>query len=325
MKILIIRLSSLGDIVLTQPIVANFRRLFPKAEIDYLTKPIFKPIVEAFGDIDQIFFWSKHEKLRLINNLASRKYDLVVDLHSKLNTTLIKYLIFPSKIVTYQKKHFLRWLITKKLTSKTIDSTLDLYSSVFDKMNLEFIKNNPILSSQKITREFPKNLKVITIFPGATHQTKRFPDHKYIDLIKKISCKIECKIILLGSKQESELSEKIHQATLKISENKCGNFDLTELIAFLTGIDLMISNDSGPMHIAAALNKKQIAIFGSTSTKLGFKPLNDKAIVFQKNLKCQPCTLHGRKKCPKSHFDCMNSLDIEKIAEKIYSLLIKGQ
>ena len=103
--------------------------------------------------------------------------------------------------------------------------------------------------------------------------------------------------------------------------NLCDEFSTGKLIAFMDKLDLIISNDSGPMHIAAALRKPQIAIFGSTSTKLGFKPLNKKAIVLETDLNCQPCSLHGRKKCPRTHFNCMRNINPQQLANGICELV----
>ena len=324
MKILILRLSSIGDIVLTQPVAKVLREVYPDATIDYLTKEPFIGIVEAFGCTDTIHIWKN--KKEILRKLRMQKFDLVIDLHAKMNTFIIKSLIRGKKIVTYNKEHFLRKKIVKKITGKSIVSTVDLYFSALKKIGITKTMEYPKLYPEKLKtisleKRFPVE-KLISIFPGALHTTKMYPLEKLAEFIDSVPSKWNCKFIILGSKSEKLLSVELQKNTKTELLDLCGEFNISQLISVINNMDVIISNDSGPMHIAAALEKPQIVLFGATHPRLGFTPLNKKAIIISSNVSCQPCSLHGSEKCPKGHFLCMNSISpelIKKNLEKIIS------
>jgi len=329
MKILIIRLSSLGDIVLTQPVAKVLREVYPKAQIDFYTKKQFIDLVNTFGCVDNVLVWKK-ENFTNFGNLASfrNKYDIVIDLHSKLNTFIIKRMIGVKKTVTYNKKHFLRWLIIRKLTKKEITSTVYLYFSALRKLGIE--RKFPFPELVPLKENFTnlgnlvslKSFKKIAIFPGAIHKTKQYPIEQLAEFIDSISAEWNCKFIILGSKPEKELSEKLRDQTKTELIDLCGKFNISQLISAIDLCDVIISNDSGPMHIAAALKKPQIAIFGATHPKLGFAPLNEKAVILKTDIPCQPCSLHGSKMCPKRHFRCMKDISPALLKQNFKKILV---
>jgi heptosyltransferase-2 len=322
-KILILRLSSIGDIVLTQPVAKVLREVYPDATIDYLTKEPFIGIVEAFGCIDTIHIWKN--KRGLLRKLRMQRFDLVIDLHSKLNTFIIKSLVRGKKIVTYNKKHYLRKRIVKKITEKSIISTVDLYFSALKKVGItETIKYPELyldkLKTISLKKRFPEK-KLIGIFPGALHSTKMYPLEKLAKFIDSVPSKWNCKFIILGSKSEKPLSAELQKNIKTELLDLCGEFNVSQLISVINNMDVIISNDSGPMHIAAALKKPQIALFGATHPRLGFAPLNKKAIIISSNISCQPCSLHGSALCPKGHFLCMNSISPELIMKNLGEII----
>ena len=319
MKILIIRLSSIGDVVLTQPIVASLRQQYPKAQIDYITKAVFTVIVEKFGCVDNIYVWD--ESLQILKKIRSEKYDITIDLHAKLNTMLIRLFSNSKKSVVYDKKHLLRKKIVSHKTRKDISSTVDLYYSSLEKLGLHLTKLVPKLHLESKEIFISKNAnKKIGIFPGATHKTKQYPPKKIIELISMLP--YEYQIYLFGSKNETNLVKEIIAGSDKELNDFSGKLDLNELCYYINSMDFIISNDSGPMHIAAALNKKQLAFFGATHPKLGFSPQNDKAIIIKSDLNCQPCSLHGDAKCPQNDFNCMEMIDNRDATKKIINSLL---
>ena len=326
MKILIIRLSSLGDIVITQPVAKVLREVYPDAQIDFYTKKKFAGLVKAFGCVDDVLVWEKKNLLSGSCRMASLRndYDIVVDLHSKLNTFIIKRMIKAKKKVTYSKKHFLRWLMIRKLTKKEISSTIDLYFSALRKLGIEEESSFPeLITLNKNLQGFQnlEGLRKIAIFPGAIHKTKQYPIEQLAEFIDSIPTEWNCKFIILGSKSEKELSEKLQSYAKTELLNFCGKFDITQLISAIDLCDVIISNDSGPMHIAAALKKPQIAIFGATHPKLGFAPLNEKAVILKTDIPCQPCSLHGGEKCPKGHFKCMKEISPKLLKQNLKKIL----
>ena len=322
-KILIIRLSSLGDIVLTQSAVQVLRNEFPKAQIHYLTKRAFAPIVEMFNSVDEIHYWEK--KNAPLIKLRKLKFDLAIDLHSKLNTFIIKGFVNAKQTSTYNKEHLLRRQIVKKKTNRTISSTVDLYFTALQKIGINTDAIEPKLIPIKSTKildilNHSDGKKRVALFPGALHKTKQYPIKQLAEIIDSIPIEWNYQFMIFGSKAEKYLADEL-EILVKIKIiNLCGELDLQQLVTAINKMDIVISNDSGPMHIAAALSKPQIAIFGATHPKLGFAPINKNAIIVSADLKCQPCSLHGSNKCPLEHFNCMHSIDAEQIKNLLESI-----
>lgn len=319
MKILIIRFSSLGDIILTQPIIQELKRNFPQAQIDYLTKKAFAPLIKEFFEVDEVLF--NYKSFRDLFLLKKRKYDLVIDLHNKFNSAISKIVINGKKTVTYNKKRKLRKQIVAHKTSFSINSTLDLYYSVFTKLGLKHEFSEPEIKIKQKTELLPnKNKLNVIIFPGATHNTKRIPCQKIISFINDYEHPFT-NFYLMGSPDEKMITESIAKQVNKESFDLAGKFNLCELVSAMNEGDIIITNDSGPMHIASALRKAQIAFFGSTNISLGFRPLNKKAVIISAPTKCSPCTLHGLKECPLKHFDCMQKISVDTIYANYIELL----
>ncbi len=321
MKILIIRFSSLGDIILTKPIIDELKAKFPQAQVDYLTKSAFAPLINTYFPIDSVL--TQYKSLKDLLKIKAVKYDLVIDLHNKFNSWLTKKIILGKQTITYDKKRHLRQRIVAHKTSKTINSTLDLYNSVFKKLNIDFSFKYPKILLDNLNQEelLPSNAKLkVVIFPGATHNTKRIPCHKLIAFINNYQHD-DTIFYLMGSPNEKEITSAIKDKSNKETYDLAGKFNLVELVAAINQADLVITNDSGPMHIAAALEKAQIAFFGSTNIALGFRPLNDKARIISYPIKCSPCTLHGEKECPLGHFSCMQNISPDTIYANYVELL----
>ncbi len=329
MKILILRLSSIGDIVLTQPVPQVLRETYPEATIDFLTKPAYKGVVEAFGCIDNIFLWE--DKKAAISIIRGKKYDLVIDLHSKLNTAVIKLLSGTKKILTVNKKHWYRWALSKKLVKKPNQAMSNIYLQTLTKLKIEKKDILPVLYPDPVLKKetdklitnsgIDRSRRLIGIFPGATKTTKRYPPSALAHFINQVPDDLNCQFIILGSKDDKVIANKIIERTGVKLYDLCGRVNIPELIALITNLDAVISNDSGPMHIAAALQIPQIAIFGGTHSVLGFSPLNFKAVVLQANLACQPCSAYGLAKCPLGTLDCMKKITAEHLMETFQELV----
>lgn len=339
-KILFIRLSSLGDIVLTESCIRIAKNLYPDFEIHYLTKPVFADLVKSFNVVDKVLLWN--DKINLIKDLRKEKYDYVIDLHSKLNTFIIKCMIFAHKTITWEKQHFLRQLMVNKLSTQQIDTVVWNYLKTLERIEMNdftiesvrennlyyprLISINNVLNSVKdvfTTYNIPTNHYLIGVFPGAQHLTKQYPVEKLVNFISDVPDHWKCSFLILGDWKEKKLALKMKSLSVNKLYDLTGAFNIIQLISAVSLLDAVISNDSGPMHIAAALKKPQIAIYGATHTRLGFRPLNDKAIILQKNLSCQPCSLHGGKTCPKRTLECFRQIHSSELFESFQYLFEK--
>jgi len=364
MKFLFIRLSSLGDIVLTEPCIRLAKTHFPDAQIHYLTKPQYAPLLASFEGIDKVYLYEK--KLRLIKQLRAEKYTHIIDLSAKLSSFMIRLFTPAKHKITYKKQHFLRWLIVRKLTSKSIDSVVnnyidamvkipfplrergvscfthrggmgDIFSlspSIYPKLTprpedilraKEIFTNYhiPLPDTEQISDEDGHHKwcpYILGIFPGAQHITKQYPLEKLANVILSIPEDWSISIIIFGDWDEKNIAYRLKRLTGVPLYDLTGAFDIKTLPAAISLLDLVITNDSGPMHIAAALSKPQIAIFGATHPRLGFRPLNDKAIIIQSDIKCRPCSLHGSESCSRRQLKCMYDIH----SKEVFEAVVKG-
>ncbi len=333
MKILIIRFSSLGDILLTTPIIRSLREHYPKAQIDFATKKQFYPLLENNPHLDNIITHYKENSSGdcLIKKVRNTKYDLIIDLHKKLSAILLSILSKNRRIIRYKKRHFYRQLLAHpKYFShlKGIDTTVSLYASVLKKLNISLDDTNlELYPDKEANRTILSKFGIIEdsykifISPGATRYTKRYPPELWAEFIDVIPDEWHPEIVLLGDEKDRSICQEIARKTSpkdsalvdKQVKDLSGKTNLQDLISLIDKCDIFLSGDSGPMHIASALHKPQIALFGGTSPKLGFAPVNKKAVILEVELSCRPCSLHGREKCPKGHFQCMYNIKPAKI------------
>ncbi len=309
MKILVIRLSSLGDIILTQPVLGLLQDKYPEAEIYYLTKDEFKDLPTLFPNPPKLLIF--RPTLGFLLSLRALRFDLVIDLHVKMASMLASAFSGAPHRVRYKKQRSIRKAIVKGNKGLRIDSTVESYVSSLNGI-CDTAWQYPRLSIIPTSG----NLQRIALFPGATHGTKCYPSDKWIEFINLNS---DYHFAIFGGKKELSVCQYIASMTVN-SSNMAGKLSLKELVSELSHYGGVISGDTGPMHIAAAMNLPQIAIFGGTHPRLGFRPLNDKAVVLCAELPCQPCHLHGRHKCPLGHFNCMNNISPQLITDTLRTL-----
>jgi len=329
MKVLFIRFSSLGDVLLTTPIIRTFRIHFSNAEIHFLTKSQFSQLLENNPNVDNIlrFNPTTETMLQLIIRLQKEHYTYIIDLHGKLRSGLIKQFV-NGKTYTYDKKHAYRKKLLKDHSLEPIASTVDLYASVLTSFDIELKSRKLDLylpkNSEAITGIFLPNMNrklIVTISPGASWFTKQYPAEYYKALIKMIVERYDVHIVLIGTEDEKELTFELAKTADNNITDLGGRTSLMETAVIIDRSDVFISGDCGPMHMAAALGKPQIALFGPTHPILGFSPINDNAVVLSVDAECSPCSLHGQQQCPFGHFNCMKEIRPERVFSEITKLL----
>ncbi|MDP2173652.1 MAG: glycosyltransferase family 9 protein [Candidatus Cloacimonadaceae bacterium] len=312
----------MGDIILTQPVISLLFEAYPDSEIHYICKAQFAELVRCLDKRISVLVYEK--SIRWHKLLTHSRYDLVLDLHAKLASWLIKNLVNANIKRVYDKQRGIRKAIVSGARDLAIESTTRLYFSALRGIVSEdqiMSVSSPRIglpeqtSNLDLLPDFATGKTTIAIFPGAAHPTKIYP-LRYLDEMIKMTGR-DYRFLLFGSKQENHLCLRLADSNPETAINLCGALSFSELNRVLARCDLVISGDSGPMHLAAALNKKQIAIFGSTHPRLGFAPQNENAILLCLDLPCQPCSLHGVKRCPLGHFDCMMKIKPDVIYQII--------
>ncbi len=315
MKILIVRFSSIGDIILTTPVVRCLKKKFPDAEIHFLTKPKYKSILENNPYIDFLHvldkpLFQKGFELRGIG------FDLVIDLHRNLRTKILNAILSTTNY-SFDKLNFEKWLMVNlkmnllpkvHIVERYMETLVELGVSN-DGGGLDYF-----LPSTIFVKNIPDNYLVFAI--GANHFTKRLPNEKIISICKLINKPI----VLLGGQEDEQNGVEIAKLSGTHVLNLCGILSLNESAFVIKNSDKVITHDTGLMHIAAAFNKEIISVWGNTIPDFGMTPYYGKAAIrnsqFEvENLNCRPCSKIGFHKCPKDHFNCMTKQDENKIAD----------
>lgn len=321
MKILVIRMSSIGDVILTTPVLKAFKRKYPEAEIDFVVMEQFKDAISGLKYIDNLITFNKKKDdgikniKKFADRLKANKYDYVFDLHAKFRSKIIAKRL-GVKTYTYKKRAWWKTLLVKlRLIKYQVDDTIiKNYFGAFKEFGIEYIGEDLDFAFEEDPKleEF-KNLPVIA--PRASKNTKEWTPEGFGELAKLIYKKYGVKSILIGGKGDIPRCEEIN----KISENSCiilaGFLSLKESGALLSKAKFIVTNDSGPFHIARGVGCKTFVIFGPTSPGMFDFGENDTLIYANEN--CSPCSLHGDKSCPKKHFKCMRDIKAENILEII--------
>lgn len=333
MKILIIRFSSIGDIVLTTPVVRCIKNQVPNAQVHYLTKRSFQSIIESNPFIDQCFYL-EGDIMPVIIELLKEKYDVVIDLHKNLRTRYVRAMLrqaFNSNIQSYSfsKLNVKKWLLTTfKINLLPDRSIVDRYFDAVKKIGVKndgqglnyFIPEADELKKDDLPTSHSLGFAACAI--GGQHATKKMPVHKWIELCKSISIPV----VLLGGKEDAEVAEEIRKTDGIKIYNACGKFNLNESAHIIQKSRFVITHDTGMMHVAAAFKKPVISIWGNTVPEFGMYPYygynNLKSniapssyIVENNTVSCRPCSKIGYSSCPKKHFNCMNKIDIQYVLD----------
>ncbi len=337
-KILIVRFSSLGDVVLTTPVVGALKSAFPESKIFFLTKTGYRDLLRADPRISELVEFDpdgKHKGitglLRLASELRSQDFDLLVDLHSNLRSFFIRHLVKSQIKLKYNKRWLTRFLMVhcKFLKTEPI-CTVDSYLGALSKLQIDHADRNPRIFPAADDLEFAENFLlehdvkkgdiVIAVHPGAKWDTKRWDQEKFAEVCRTLVDRLTAKLMLLGEEREEAIIREVGSGLPVDRAFEVLNLPLGKLAALIRRCNCLISNDSGPMHLASALGVPVVAIFGPTHPKLGFAPVGSKNVVLCAEVKCSPCSLHGEKKCKQKSRFCMDLIDPDRVVQAVEQL-----
>jgi len=322
-KFLIIRFSSIGDIVLTTPVVRCLKEQVPGAEVHYLTKASFLPVLKANPYIDKLFAIQENIG-EVIPDLKNENYDLIIDLHKNFRSKgVILNLRKPS--ASFDKINFEKWLIVNfKINRLPPIHIVDRYFQAVKMLEVindgkglnYYIPPQDEVNLKHLPEKFGKGYIAWVI--GGKHNTKIYPEEKIIEVLKKI----EEPVALLGGPDDEAKGDRIQKAAGGLVYNACGKFNINGSASLVKQARKVITNDTGLMHVAAAFKKEIISIWGNTLPEFGMYPYmpgeEEKSKILEvKGLSCRPCSKIGFEKCPKGHFKCMQEIDVGEIVDFI--------
>lgn len=295
----------MGDIILSFPLLKKLKEKFPKAKLHFLTKENYEDVVKLSPYVDSIKLYGESIS-ELRTEIKSENYDLILDIHKNYRS-IYASIYNGKKIKRYNKENLKKFLLVKfkKNLFKEIIPVFKKYlmtaEEYLDKDDYEFTVSGLNFSSErKIQGSY------IVLSPSSKHFTKTYPAEKFIDFIGRYP---EKEFIIVGEDTEKDrtICSYIKSKCLN-TKNLCGKLSIDELANVIYYSDFVICNDSAILHLAEALGKKVISVFGSTVKEFGFFPqLKDSRVFEIKNLYCRPCTHIGLDKCPEKHFMCMDT------------------
>jgi heptosyltransferase-2 len=332
MKVLVIRFSSIGDIVLTTPVLRCLKQQRPDVEVHYLTKLTFSPILQHNPHIDKLHYL--HDDIaKVIPYLLEEKYDCIIDLHHNLRTLQVKRAL-NTKSYSFPKLNVQKWLLTNLKVNLMPDiSIVDRYFDTVKQLNVKndgkgldhYLPPGKALSNTDIPMSHWGGYVGCVI--GGSMATKKLPVEQW----KKFCMEIPFPVMLLGGPEDRFEAGKIAELDPIKIYNSCGKFNINESAELVKIARVVVTNDTGLMHVAAAYGKPIVSLWGNTAPEMGMFPYYgynnlrqrvapQSVIIENKKLSCHPCSKIGYSKCPKGHFKCMNDLNMSDVCDHVKKL-----
>ena len=334
-KILVFRLSSIGDIVLTTALLRCLRNTFPDAQIDFVVKKQFADILRCVPFVSNVIELDSQkgfsELLAIRNHLKNEQYDVALDIHKNWRSLFVCNTIGAKQVFRFNKHVFRRWVLTT-FHKDIYKEVRPVYLRFIDAANQIGVAPDGKYTELVVPEQLGKSMKdifaqanisfekrIIALCPGASFSNKQWQVEKFQQLAKRVVLDFDAQVILLGGKKESEMCETIANESGAVSF--AGKFDLSQSIAALSMVSLTVANDTGMLHVSEALGVPVVGIYGPTARQFGYFPILPQSKVAQiENLPCRPCTKMGMNHCPKKHFSCMNDISVEMVLALIHGI-----
>jgi heptosyltransferase-2 len=333
-RILVIRLSSLGDIVLTTPILRLLRTYCPAAQIDFLTKTAYADLLSGHPCVDHVICFAAQQGLRqTLHTLRQTHYDVVLDLHRTLRSRLLTHGLRARQKLTYGKRTLRRALLVHLgwNTLRAMTPVPELYAAPLHRLGIMApLPPEDIHVPQEALRAMRAYVQqafpgrgippLLAVAPGARWPTKQWPVARFAAAAQELAQARQAAVVVLGNSDERTLSQALGQQLQAPVLNSAGQLSLLHTAALLQQCSLLLSNDSGLMHLATALRVPVVAVFGPTVQEFGFYPFQAPATVVSTALACRPCSTKGSRRCPRGHHQCMQQVTVPQVVAAAQTL-----
>ncbi|MCX6639568.1 MAG: glycosyltransferase family 9 protein [bacterium] len=327
-SILIIRLSSLGDILLTTPILRCLHRSFPQTRLDVLVRSRYSDLLSNNPNINTLVTLNDpadFSALRGIEKQLRGRYEVVVDLHTSLRSSYLRKGLSAKQILIYDKRRWARWLLVNFKLNRYPDhfsipqayfQALRPLGVVDDGLGLDWpealLQRDVFLQSASLTSA--PDPKPVALCPGASYATKRWPLDYWTELVEGLLQRGQ-RLWIFGDKNDVEAGEQLQAIDPERVCSFCGKLSIAQSGAGLSCCSSAITNDAGPAHMASAVKVPVVAIFGSTVPQFGFKPYGvpHRVAEIETHLHCRPCSHLGYPICPLEHHRCMKDVKPEQV------------
>ncbi len=327
MKILLLRFSSLGDIILTMPVAKAIMHIMPDAYVDLGTKLEYKDLFTDASPFRKILYLDDSGIIPFIKTANEQGYDLIADLHASLRTSMMLPFLKAKKKKRYKKGAFARRVFVKTgRRFSAFQSVLQRYLGPFD---ITEIPEPPWFTLTKEDRQKGSIIlkdagthkdRVIGVAPGAKWETKKWDINRYAELARRLEDMAYDVVFVFGKGDEKD-----KEMLLNISNNfktlNISDYTLRDTAYAISSMNAFISSDTGLMHLAEAAGTPLVTMFGPTTRELGFSPVGKRCVVIEKALPCRPCSLHGSEKCRYTHHRCMKDISVKDVESAVLNLL----
>lgn len=326
-KVLIIRLNAMGDVILALPVAMAIKTHNPAVQVDFLTRAEYAPIFDQFPAVDTAYGFAGN-MYAIIKELAGQNYDTVIDLQKNPRSIIIAAALTPKNVAGYPKRRIKREIIIRKPGLKLhAGHTVDAYLKALVRLKVEPVTRRPKVVLQPEVARFGEDFahnagfsdKIIGLCPGSKHYEKRWL--KYDELARMLVSDGDKGVIVFSGPYD-DFDPNLHIGSQKLIA--AHNLSLDKVAGIMNRCDLVVTNDSGLMHLAVALSVPVVAFFGPTHPSLGFSPLGKQDRVVCDDVACSPCSLHGEKKCRMPAKYCFDEITPERVKSEIEQVLYAG-
>ena len=342
-KVLVVQTSFLGDTVLTMPLFAEIKDRFPQAHLSILCGTQGRDLLNGQPEIDEIIVDDKRNRdkgwsglRRKASELKERNFTLALSPHKSLRSALLLFFAgIPYRVGFRQSKGWFLFHSTVERDPRRHDVERNL--SILEAFGIapEDCRRNLQLEITSRAQESVDRLfrsvgvdggrLLLGVNPGSVWPTKRWPAEGYASLLDLLRQRYDCQIALFGGPEDAPTAARIQRLSSARTVNLVGKIPLSELPAALRRCRALITNDSGPMHIAVAAGVPVAAVFCATTPALGFYPYSSRAVVVEKQLPCRPCSSHGGRRCPLGTEDCMRLVRPDDVLLAVEKLLTPNE
>ena len=329
-RILIFRQSSLGDVILTLPVLTQLKKSFPESQIDFFTKSAYSDVVRFQPELSDLYtfhdsasFYSQSKIIR------AKRYDLFIDLQANLRSYYLRASLFKTKCLRYPKRRMAREMVVRRAALKLrVDHTIRAYLKPLVALGINITPLPPVLSvppdAVAFADEFlrKRNLdsfsNLLAFCPGAKHHEKKWPSDNFREVAEKLLENPSVAVLVFGEKSDSfPLAVNISNKRL----TTIMDFPIIQVAALMSKCRGALTNDSGLMHLANAVGAPAVAIFGPTNTRLGFGPSLPGSIVISDDVFCSPCSVHGQKPCRQPVKYCFTNITHIRVIDTVRKIL----
>jgi heptosyltransferase-2 len=324
-KILVIQTASIGDVILTTPVIEKLHRFYPGASLDLLVKTGMEGLFLNHPFLNKVISWNKskgkyRDFFRILGMIRKEKYNAVITVQRFALTGFLTAFSGAKFRIGFSKNPFSIFFTTSiphvfREGMHEVERNLMLTAGLTDTSVIK-PRLYPTASDQARTAVYKTGV-YYTISPASLWFTKQYPLEKWVEFISYIPD--QTRIYFLGSLHDKEFCEEIIRSSVHTGcVNLSGRLSFLESASLMKDARMNFTNDSAPMHIASAMNAPVTVIYCSTVPRFGFGPLSDDSrIVETGELYCRPCGIHGYSSCPEKHFRCATQIDVEQLVARL--------